>query len=804
MKYIIAALCFVLAASAGHASSVMSLTGKITDKKTGEALPGATILIPDYKTGAISNVEGIYKIENLPQARILVQVSLAGYQTIVETIDLSAVTTKDFELEPAVTELNEVVVTGLSRAAEQKRTPTPISVIQKTELLQSASSNIIDAVATQPGISQITTGAGISKPVIRGLGYNRVVVVNDGIRQEGQQWGDEHGIEIDEFGVNKVEILKGPASLAYGSDAMAGVIHLISASGLQDGQVEGNLIANYQTNNGLIGYSANLAGNRKGFIWDLRYSNKRAHDYQNRYDGFVLNSGLTENATSLLLGLNKSWGYAHLLFSAYNLRPGIVEGERDSATGAFVKPIVLPDGTAGSAFASDGDFKSYTPGIPYQKIHHYKAVLNNSVIIGKGDLKTTLGFQQNQRQEYAEVLTPNTYGLYFLLNTLNYGVYYNLPEIDHFNLSFGVNGMQQSSKNRGSEFLVPEYSLFDIGAFAVAKHNFGAIDLSGGLRYDTRSQDGQALYLDMEGNKVDGPGPGVIQQFGGFRSTFSGFSGSLGAAWQISNTVYTKLNFSRGYRAPNIAELASNGVHEGTARYEIGDPGLKAEHSWQIDYALGLTAEHITAELNLFDNRIDDFIFLRSLNSTAGGDSISEGYRTFQYVPGNAHLFGGEIRVDLHPHPLDWLHVENAFSYVRAVQPNQPDSTRFLPFTPPAKLQSTLKAEFRKIGPLLRHAYVKLELDHYFPQNNVYKAYGTETATPGYTLLDLGFGADIVRSGKTLCSLYFSINNLTDRAYQSHLSRLKYAPENLATGRSGVYNMGRNFSLKATVPLKIR
>lgn len=804
MKYIISALFIVFISDASLATSVMSLSGKITDKKTGEALPGATILVPEYKTGAVSDAGGNYKIDHLPAVRTLIQVSLAGYRTIVETVDLSAGGLKNFELEYAITELNEVVVTSLSKASEQKRTPTPISVLHQQDLLQAASTNIIDAIAGQPGIAQITTGAGISKPVIRGLGYNRVIVVNDGIRQEGQQWGDEHGIEIDEYAVNKVEILKGPASLAYGSDAMAGVINMLSTTPAQDGQILGKASANYQTNNGLFGYSADLAGNRNGLVWEARYSRKLAHAYRNKYDGYVFNSGLRENALSGFAGLNKSWGYAHLSLSAYQLRPGIVEGERDSASGQFVKPVLLPDGTGGSVIASDTDLKSYTPTTPYQKIHHYKAVLNNSFILGQGNLKVTLGFQQNQRQEYADVLTPGQYGLYFLLNTVSYSALYNLPETGKWHFSAGANGMQQSSGNKGAEFLVPEYGLFDIGFFGMAKRNFGKVDLSGGLRYDTRAVDGRALYLDADGNPVEPSTPGAVPKFDAFRSTFSGLSGSIGVTWQISNTVFAKLNIARGYRAPNIAELASNGIHEGTIRYEIGDPGLKAENSLQFDVALGLNTDHITAELNLFDNSVDHFIFLHKLNSTAGGDSLLDGYNAFRFAAGNAHLYGGEFRVDIHPHPLDWLHFENAFSYVRAIQKNQPDSTRFLPFTPAPKWQSTLKADFRKAGRFLRNAYVRLDADAYFAQNDVYSAFETETRTPGYTLLNAGLGADIAQAGRTLCSLYLSVNNLTDRAYQNHLSRLKYGAPNNASGRSGVYNMGRNFSLKAVVPLNLR
>ena len=778
-----------------------SLSGKITDNKTGMSLAGVNIYLPDLKTGAISQEDGTYKIENLPSTIVLVQVTFVGYKLIAEKIDLSSISMKDFALEESVNELNEVVVTGLSKAAEKNRTSTPIYTIPTIQLLQHASSNIIDALASQPGFDQITTGSGISKPVIRGLGYNRVVIINDGIRQEGQQWGDEHGIEMDEFAINKVEILKGPASLSFGSDAMAGVINMISAPTLPNGKISGNILTNYQSNNGLFAYSANFAGNQNGFIWNIRYSNKSAHSYQNNYDGFILNSGFKENTISGIVGLNKFWGYSHLHFSSYNFTPGIVEGDRDSATGFFVKPIFLSDTTEDSVIASSKDFKSYTPLTPYQKIHHNKLVLNSSFIIGNGSLKSIIGWQQNKRQEFGNILDKNNYGLYFLLNTINYELRYILPEINNFTISFGVNGMNQKSQNKGTEFLVPEYDLFDIGVFAVAKKTFGKLDISGGLRFDSRTQNGKDLYLDPEGKIVTTPDLNSNHLFTAFQSSFSGISGSIGSTYQFSEHVFTKINLSRGFRAPNIGELGANGVHDGTIRYEIGNPNLKPENSLQLDYALGLNLQHVTAEVDVFSNSIDNFIFSRKIESVFGGDSLTQGYSTFQFVSGNANLFGGEISIDIHPHPLDWLHFENSISYVQSKQNNQPDSTTFLPLTPATKFSSELQASTKTLGRCLANAYIEIGFDHYFKQNHFYSAYGTETETPGYTLFNLGMGTDVVSKNKTLFSLYLSANNLFDVAYQSHLSRLKYAAINNATGRSGVYNMGRNLSFKLLVPI---
>lgn len=316
---------------------------------------------------------------------------------MLKKIDLNTLTSIDFAIEESVNELNEIVVTGLSRAAEKNRTPTPISTIPPSDLIQYTSTNIIDTLASQPGVDQITTDSGISNPVIKGLGYNRVVTINHGIRQEGQQWKDEHDIEIDEFSVYKIEILKGPARLTYGSDAMAGVINMISAPTLPEGKISGNLLANYQSNNGLITYSANISGNKKGVIWNLRYSNKRAHAYQNKYDGYVLNSGYKENILSGIAGLNKFWGYALLHWSVYDFSLGIIEGERDSATGLFIKHVAINDSTENVSLASGKDYAAYTAMTPFQKIQHSKIVLNNSFILGNRTLKTILEWQQNKR-----------------------------------------------------------------------------------------------------------------------------------------------------------------------------------------------------------------------------------------------------------------------------------------------------------------------------------------------------------------------------------------------------------------------
>jgi len=184
------------------------LSGKIIDAKTGEAIAGATVYIPELKTGDIADKNGQYTIDKLPKTIVTVQVSFLGYKSIVEKVDISAVNLMDFRLEQAITEMNEVVVTGTSRATEITRSPVPITTLNLKELQQNLSTNIIDAIAKLPGVNAVTTGPNVSKPFIHGLGYNRVLTLFDGVRIEGQQWGDEHGIEVDDNSVDRIEIVR--------------------------------------------------------------------------------------------------------------------------------------------------------------------------------------------------------------------------------------------------------------------------------------------------------------------------------------------------------------------------------------------------------------------------------------------------------------------------------------------------------------------------------------------------------------------------------------------------------------------
>ena len=680
--------------------------------------------------------------------------------------------------------LNEVTVTGVTGETKLKHATAPVSLVSSKELRSTASSNIIDAIALQPGVSQLTTGNGISKPIIRGLGYNRVVVMSEGVRQEGQQWGDEHGVEVDGAHVGSVEILKGPASLMYGSDAMAGVVILHSQPVAADGELRGSVSTEYQTNNGLWGYALNMSGNQQGFVWDARWSGKMAHAYKNKYDGYVPGSQFKEMAARLMMGLQKQWGYSRLAGTFFHLTPGIIEGERDAQTGE----LEHEEGWGGH---------SYDKWLPFQQVKHYKLVWDNSLNLTHGYLKAIVGYQQNRRQEYEE--SDNEASLDFKLHTVTYDVRYLTQEFDGWKVSTGVQGMWQQSQNLGEEFLIPAYRLFDIGAYATVSKQIERWTLNGGVRWDHRHLHGDELMEDGD------------LRFRDFSRNFDGVTGSVGAVWNMNDNLNVRLNVARGFRAPNMSELASNGSHEGALRYELGNEQLSPEYSLQADLGVDFTSPYLSAQLALFANRIDNYVFLK------GTGNVIDSHPVYNYTQGDARLLGFEAGIDFHP--IHSLHLENTFSYVDARQLHQPDESKYLPYTPAPRWTTELRWELLHhthptIGSHAHHThhsrglsadnlYVSAGMECYLRQSHVYAVDQTESETPGYALLNLSAGTDVTWRSKKIAELYITADNLLNKAYQNHLSRLKYADVNNLTGRRGVFNMGRNVTIKLVVPINI-
>ena len=659
--------------------------------------------------------------------------------------------------------LSEITVTGLTGTQRMKDSPIAFSVISPKTLHGSFGTNVIDAISHQPGISNISTGTGISKPVIRGLGYNRVVAVEQGIRQEGQQWGDEHGIEVDAEGIHSVEILKGPASLMYGSDAIAGVMILHPENALMEGTMQARVGGEYQSNNGLYNYHAGFAGNLNGWLWNWHYANKAAHCYKNARDGYVPGSWYKEHDIQGMLGMQKQWGHSYLRFSHVNFTPGITEGERDENNGELV-------------WDDDNSPKHYSTTLPFQRVLHTKAVNDNLWYLGSGTLKTIIGYQQNYRREFEEEI--NEAELAMRLHTVNYDIRYQQPLTNNWNIATGINGMWQKNVNQAEEMLIPNYHLFDLGYFLTADKKIGRWNFSGGARIDNRHLSTQSAIDDDE------------PLFNSIKKNFTGATGSLGAVWNVSNNLNMRLNIARGFRAPTVSELSSNGVHEGSIQYELGNESLKSEYSTQVDLGLDYTSHYVSLNAALFSNWISNYIMLGRLPYE------TQGYRTYQYCQSNARLMGGELSVDVHP--VNALHIANTFSYVRGILPHHPAESRNLPMMPAPRWTANLRYEFPDFGHgHCRRSFVSLDMEYNLRQNHFYALDDTETATPDYAIYNISAGTDLHILGHNCIELNLCCQNIFDKVYQPHLSRLKYADY------PGISAMGRNICLKLNIPVDI-
>ena len=786
------------------APAAASFAGQVLDAATQEPIPGATILFADLRQGAAADSLGRFTFRRLPRGRFLVQVRSVGYAPVVQSISTEAgieAAPLVFRLTPAETEIGQVVVTGVSAATEARRSPGPTTSLDRAQLDQQGAANAVDAIAHLPGINQLSTGQAIGKPIIRGMGFNRVVTLNNGARQEGQQWGDEHGLEIDENAVERVEIIKGPGSLLYGSDALAGVVNFLPPDPLPAGRILLHASANYQTNAHLQGYSVLTAGNHDGLVWLARGTYKLAGNYRNRYDGPVFNSGFREMDANGYVGLNRAWGYSHLTVNSFNQELALPEGERDLVSGRFLREIRQGDSLT-DRLATDAELRGYQRFAPRQRVNHIRVGTDNSFVLGASRLTVNVGVQQNLRREFEPLLGDGKPGLQMRLHTADYAVRLYLPETRGWIPTVGLSGMAQRNRNGGQEALIPNYTLFDGGAFGLLKRAFGPVDLSGGLRYDIRTLSAtNKLGADAAGQELD---PELLARFTAFTRTFRNVSAGLGAAWNLTDRLTLKANVARGFRAPNIAELGSNGQHEGTLRYELGEIDLKPETSLQLDAGAAYASDHVSLRVDAFRNQIQHYIYTRRVLNRAGtADSVSgEGTTVFRYQQGDAVLYGGEATLDLHPHPLDWLHFENSFALVRAEQRRVEAGARYLPFIPADRFQSELRVTRAALGRHLGHLYARGAVERTFRQDRYFAAFNTETGTPAYTLVNAGLGADYLNGHRfTVCSVHLTVNNLFDVGYQSHLSRLKYAAENMATGRRGIFNQGRNVSLKVSFPL---
>lgn len=797
-------LCFGVFAQNG------TLKGKVY--ADGQPLPSITLRLSGAGGATKTDGQGFYQFKNLSPGTYILSFSGLGYQSQSQkiTIKKEELILPDVLMLVNLSNLNEVVVTGVSRGTVLRKSPVPIAVLSRKAMDQHVNNNLIDAIVKGvPGLSAVTTGPNISKPFIRGLGYNRVLTLYDGLRQEGQQWGDEHGIEMDQYGVSRVEVVKGPASLTYGSDAVAGVINMIpETSSFKEGVIKGDFTEDYHTNNGMFGTSLGLGYVKNDWKYNFRASGKLAHSYRNKVDGPVYGTAFREYNLSGSVRTDKKWGYTKIAANLYDNLQEIPDGSRDSLSRKFTRQV-LDDGDdlKNRPLVPEGELITYKIMPLHQHIQHYRLYNKTQLKLGTGSLDVLLGAQQSIRREYNHPTLAEQPGLYVVLNSFNFDLKYNLPEFKGIESTAGLSGMYQTNRSKNAtDFPIPDYNLFDVGGFLFAKKTFGKIDISGGLRFDHRHIRWNDFYVGQN------PQTGFDQQvreaetadaklqFPAFDHSYKGLSGSLGLTYNLTERLLLKANVSRGYRAPNITEIGSNGLDPGAHIVYLGNRSFVPEFNLQQDIGFIAYLKDMDISVELFNNNIQNYIYQTRLTDAAGEPVVVvPGNLTYQYQQAKARLYGAEFSLNLHPEAFKWLNFNNSLAYVRGTTMGQN-----LPLLPPLHIRSEIKFSSERNYGIFHQPYLKFEADVNAAQNHFYGLYNTETYTKGYTLFNAGLGAAIKnRNLKKLFDLFIQADNLFDVAYQSHLSRLKYFEyyENSPNGRRGIYNIGRNFSFKVVVPI---
>ncbi|RZK67795.1 MAG: TonB-dependent receptor, partial [Pedobacter sp.] len=446
----IAILLILFACTFSNSYSQNVVTGKVSSK--GKVIENINVKIVGTNKSTKTDQAGWYQISNVQSGPVELQFSGVNYQAkrIKAQVQNGALHL-NVEISETESNLNDVVITGVNRATSLRKSPVPIAVLSKKTMDQNVNTNLIEAIVKGvPGVTAVTTGPNVSKPFIRGLGYNRVLTLYDGLRQEGQQWGDEHGIEVDEYGIVRAEVVKGPASLTYGSDALAGVINMIPYTpNFENGKLKGDFTTNFQSNNGMFGSSLGLAYIKNDWKYTLRATGKAAHNYYNKVDGYVYGAAFREYNLSASARVDKDWGYSKTAITYYDNLMEIPDGSRDSTTRRFTTQIFDDgDDIKNRPIVPLNDLKAYTINPLHQHIQHFRFYNASQFKFANSDLNIFVGGQQSVRREYNHPTIPNQAGLYVVLNTLNYDVKYNLPNFGGIESTLGINGMYQTNRSK--------------------------------------------------------------------------------------------------------------------------------------------------------------------------------------------------------------------------------------------------------------------------------------------------------------------------------------------------------------------
>jgi iron complex outermembrane receptor protein len=640
--------------------------------------------------------------------------------------------------------LKEVVVSGVI-PARANETSWNITALTQQDMRASGAINISDALAKLPGVTQLNTGVGISKPVIRGLYGNRVLAVLSGLRFDNQQWQDEHGLGLNDMGIERVEVIKGPSGILYGSESIGGALNIIEETPARPHTTVADL--NVRLFSNTLGTFSDIGfkGAGRTHNWGIRAGINSQADYTDGNGNRILN---TRFGGYYLKG---SYGFTHKNWTSINHYSGSIDNFG----------FIMADNR--DAKKPDGRWRRSMDG-PHHTVYLNILSSDNIFRLKNSTLRFNAGAQSNLRMEDEG---GGETSLKMLLNSGLYNLQWIKPVTQTTQLIAGNNFLFQTNTNYGKRIIIPDANMIEGGGSLYIKNKQRKFILETGVGVTVR----HINTKETPGvNSPDKP----IQPFA---KTYPVLNASAGAVANLSQHLFIKLNIGTGFRSGNLAELSSNGLHEGTFRYEIGDPGLKVEHNINTEAEISFNANSLSFSVTGFYNHFNNYIYLTPTEEKYIGFDV---YRFVQY---DANLYGGETMLQCKIAPF--LQFQTAFSTVTGKLTNG----TYLPFIPADKWHNTLSLHL-KAGKRLEHVNCFIAAESYFAQNHPAEF---ETATPGYNLFSAGAGADITMRQNTF-NVSVAANNILNNNYYDHLSRFK---------EYGIHNIGRTIVLNIHIPISI-
>jgi len=716
------------------------ISGKVLNQSE-SPLAGANIFISELNKACISGAEGSFNLNNLPLGTVKLQISYVGYKTFTTSIAISEGGNDILvKLEESVIAGEEILITG-GYSSTKHENAVNIDVLRLNDPSLITSPNLMQSLQKIPGIDMISKGSGISKPVIRGLSMNDILVLNNNVRFENYQYSSHHPLGLDEFGISEIEIIKGPASLLYGSDAIGGVINFIKEKPAAVGKWRGDYTSQFFSNSLGISNSLGLKGSSKNLFGGIIVGQKNNADYLQGGGQYVPNTRSDEYSVKTNAGFSGKSGTFKVYYDYSQQKLGLAE---DEAIEQITK-------------------RGRKTELFYQQFNTHLLSSQNKLFLGRFKLDLNTSYQNTELIHFAE---PEEYELQMKLSTLVYESKIYFPSDSKSIYILGAQGIYQTNRNlfERETILLPDAGIQNYSVFGLAQKTlFESLKFQFGGRFDRKVIDIESVGISSEANyrnPID--------------TKFGSFSGSTGLVYTFSDDFLVRGNIAAAFRTPNLAELSSDGQHE--TRYEKGDPNLVPENSAEVDISLHLHKENYTFDVSLFYNSIKNYIFI-----SPSGDTTASGLYIYEYLQANSVLMGGEVGLHIHPKPIEWLHIETGFSNVTGKQ----EDGSYLPFIPANKFNAEFRAETDRIRNISR-AYVSLDSHSAFRQDHPAIE---ETSTEAYSLVNLGVGAEF-EIGKNAISLAISADNIFDKKYIDHLSTLKEV---------NFYNPGRNVSLRLRV-----